>query len=268
MKFRFLGVVLFVILLAGCSEYQKILKSQDYDLWYKTAKELYSQKQYTKAATLLGELNNIYKGTDKAEEVTYLYANCLFNTHDYMMAGHYYREFVKTFPSSQLVEECQFQSAYCYYKLSPNPRLDQTDTENAINEFQLFINMFPNSPKVDEATKYIDELNNKLVYKSYLSAKLYFNLGNYMGNNYRAAVITSQNTLKKYPDTEYREELSFLILESKFIQAVNSVPEKKEDRIRDTIDEYYSFLNEFPQSKYLKKAEKIFQQSEMMLKSI
>jgi outer membrane protein assembly factor BamD len=125
--------------------------------------------------------------------------------------------------------------------------------------------MFPGSPKVDEATKYMDELRNKLVYKAYLSAKLYFDLGNYMGNNYRAAVITAQNTLKKYPDTEYREELSFLILESKFIQAVNSVPEKMEERARDTIDEYYSFINEFPESKYLKKAQRIYQQSQSML---
>jgi outer membrane protein assembly factor BamD len=265
MKFKIVGVALFVIFLTGCSEYQKVLKSQDYELWYKTAKELYAQEEYTKAATLLGELNNIFKGTERAEEITYMYANCLFNMHDFMMAGHYYREFVKTFPSSQLVEECQYQSAFCYYKLSPNPRLDQTDTENAISEFQLFINMFPNSPKVDEATKYMDELRNKLVYKAYLSAKLYFDLGNYMGNNYKAAVITAQNTLKKYPDTEYREELSFLILESKFIQAVNSVPEKMEERARDTIDEYYSFINEFPESKYLKKAERIYQQSQNML---
>jgi len=184
---------------------------------------------------------------------------------DYIMAGLYFREFVKTFPSSQLAEECQFQSAYCYYKLSPNPRLDQTDTENAISEFQLFINLFPNSSKVEDATRMMDELRNKLVEKAYLNAKLYFDLGTYMGNNYKAAVITAQNTLKEFPDTKYREELSFLILESKFIQAVNSVEEKKEERLRDTIDEYYSFINEYPNSKYLKKAERILQQTQSML---
>jgi outer membrane protein assembly factor BamD len=265
MKFRLLGVSLFIILLTGCSEFQKVLKTQDPELWYKTAMELYEQKEYNKASMLLSDLVNIYKGTDKAETITYVYANCLLNMRDYVMAGHYYREFVKTFPSSQLVEECQFQSAYCYYKLSPNPRLDQTDTENAINEFQLFVNMFPDSPKVEDATRLMDELRNKLVEKAYLSAKLYFDLGTYMGNNYKAAVITAQNTLKEFPDTKYREELSFLILESKFIQAVNSIEEKKEQRVRDTIDEYYSFINEFPNSKYLKKAERILQQSEDML---
>jgi len=265
MKVRFLGIALFILLLSGCSEYQKVLKTKDYELWYETAMKLYEQKEYTKASTLLNELTNIYRGTEKSEIIIYTYANCLFKNGDYMMAGHYFREFVKTFPSSKLLEECQFNSAYCYYKLSPGPRLDQTDTENAISEFQLFINMFPNSPKVEEATKYMDEMRNKLVYKAYLNAKLYFDLGTYMGNNYRAAVITAQNTLKKFPDTKYREDLSFLILESKFIQAINSIEEKKEQRLRDTIDEYYSFINEFPESKYLKKAQRILEQSESML---
>jgi outer membrane protein assembly factor BamD len=265
MKLRLLGIAFFIILLSGCSEFQKVLKSQDYELWYTTSMELYEQKEYTRASTLLSELSNIYRGTDKAENIMYVYANCLFNMRDYMMAGHYYSEFVKTFPSSQLVEECQFQSAYCYYKYSPNIRLDQTDTKKAISEFQLFINMFPSSPKVEEATVLMDELRDKLVEKAFMNAKLYFDLGTYMGNNYQAAVITAQNTLKEFPNTIHREELSFLILESKFIQAVNSVSEKKEQRVRDTIDEYYSFANEFADSKYMKKADRILQQSEDML---
>ncbi len=265
MKVRLAGIALFIILLTSCSEFQKVLKSGDYELWYKTSMELYEKKEYTRASTLLSELNNIYRGTDKAETIMYVYANCLFNMRDYMMAGHYYSDFVKTFPSSQLVEECQFQSALCYYKESPNIRLDQTDTQNAINEFQLYINMFPNSSKVVEANLLMDELRDKLVEKAYLNAKLYFNLGTYMGNNYQAAVITAQNTLKEFPNTKHREELSFLILESKFIQAVNSVSEKKDERVRDTIDEYYSFVNEFADSKFIKKAERILQQSEDML---
>ncbi|TAJ10470.1 outer membrane protein assembly factor BamD [Marinilabiliaceae bacterium JC017] len=262
-------LVLIVILagwLSSCSQYQKLLKSQDYELWYTKAMEYYEKEDFTRAATLFNELHTIYRGSEKAESINYSYANCLFGLKDYMLAGHYYREFVKTFPASDLAEECQFKSAYCYYMSSPKPRLDQTDTDNAISEFQLFINMFPNSSRVDEATRLMDELRDKLVYKSYLNAKLYFNLGTYMGNNYQSAVIAAQNSLKDFPDTKYREELSFLILESKYIQAVNSVEEKKEDRVRDAIDEYYSFVNEFSESKYGKRADKILQSSETMLK--
>ncbi len=225
---------------------------------YTKALEYFEAEDFMRSATLLNELQGIYRGTDKAENITYTYAKCLYGLGDYLMAGHYFRQFVKSYPSSELNEDCQFMSAYCYYMQSPKPRLDQTDTYNAINEFQLFVNVYPRSSRVEEANRLMDELRDKLVYKSYLNAKLYFNLGNYMGNNYKSSVIAAQNSLKEFPDTKYREELSFLILEAKYIQAMNSVIEKKEDRIREAIDEYFSFINEFPKSQYMDKAVKIF----------
>ncbi|MBK3515871.1 outer membrane protein assembly factor BamD [Carboxylicivirga marina] len=268
MKLNYLLIVVILGLVGtGCSKYQKLLKSQDYELWYTEAMQYYEKEDYTRSATLLGQLVNIYRGTDKAEEVNYTYANCLYGLHDFLTAGHYYREYVKNFPAGDYAEECQYMSAYCYYKRSPKPRLDQTTTEEAIQEFQLFINMYPNSARVEESTRLMDELRDKLVYKSYLSAKLYYNLGDYLGNNYQSAVIAAQNSLRDFPDTKYREELSFLILESKYIQAVNSVEEKKEERVRDTMDEYYSFVNEFPEGKYRRKADRIYDDTDKMLKN-
>ncbi|WP_430809810.1 MULTISPECIES: outer membrane protein assembly factor BamD [unclassified Carboxylicivirga] len=269
MKLKYLVIICTFLGLVGtgCSKYQKLLKSQDYELWYEEAIKYYEKEDYTRAATLLGQLVTIYRGTDKAEEVNYVYASCLYGLNDYLTSGHYFRQYVKDFPAGDYAEECQYMSAYCYYMQSPKPRLDQTPTEDAIQEFQLFINMYPNSARVDEATRLMDELRDKLVFKSYLSAKLYYNLGDYLGNNYQSAVIAAQNSLKDFPDTKYREELSFLILESKYIQAVNSVEEKKEERVRDTMDEYYSFVNEFPEGKYRKKADRIFEDTDQMLKS-
>ncbi len=267
MKLKYLLVVFVLLGLTGtgCSNYQKLLKSQDYERWYTEAIKYYEKEDYTRSATLLGQLVNIYRGTDKAEEINYIYANCLYGLHDFLTAGHYYREYVRNFPAGEYAEECQYMSAYCYYERSPKPRLDQTTTEEAIQEFQLFINMYPGSPRVEESTRLMDELRDKLVYKSYLNAKLYYDLGDYLGNNYMSAVIAAQNSLRDFPDTKYREELSFLILESKYIQAVNSVEKKKEERIRDTLDEYYSFVNEFPEGKYRKKADRIYGDTEKML---
>ncbi|SMO41003.1 Beta-barrel assembly machine subunit BamD [Saccharicrinis carchari] len=255
---KFLAALILIPLLLSCSQYQKVLKSTDYEFKYAKAMEYFEKEDFMRAATLLNELQGVYRGTDKAETINYTYASCLYGLNDYIMAGHYYRQFVKTFPSSQRNEECQFMSGYCYYMTSPKPRLDQTDTYNAINEFQLFVNLYPRSERVAEANRLMDELRDKLVYKSYLSAKLYFGLGDYMGNNYLSAVIAAQNSLKEFPDTKYREELSFLILEAKYIQAVNSVISKKEERMRDAIDEYFSFINEFPESQYLNRAVKIY----------
>ncbi len=259
--------LLILPLLFSCSQYQKLLKSTDYELKYTKALEYYDAEDYMRAATLMSELQGVYRGTDKSEFLNYAYAKCLFGLKDYMLSGHYFRQFVKTFSNSEYTEECQYMSGYCYYMLSPKPRLDQTDTNNAIEEFQLFINLYPQSERVPDAEKYIIELRDKLVYKAYLNAKLYYDLGTYMGNNYLSAVISAQNCLKEFPDTKYREELSFLILDAKYIQADKSIEEKKEERMREAIDEYYSFVNEFPDSEYTNKAVKIFKEASKFIKS-
>ena len=124
----------------------------------------------------------------------------------------------------------------------------------------------PGSDKKLEAQQMIFDLQDKLVYKDYLSAKLYYNLGNYMGNNYESSVITAQNALKEYPYTHLREDLSILIIRAKYGMAQNSIEEKKQERFRDTIDEYYAFKNEFPDSKYLKEATNIFNASTKEIK--
>jgi outer membrane protein assembly factor BamD len=64
--------------------------------------------------------------------------------------------------------------------------------------------------------------------------------------------------LRDYPYTKMREDLSILILRAKFDMAKESVEEKKEERMRETIDEYYAFKNEFPDSKYMKEVENVY----------
>ena len=263
---RKLIVLMAIIFLASCSEYQKVLKSTDYGYKFEKALEYYDEGDYTRASTLLQELISVFMGTDRAEEAHYKYAYALYKMRDYITSVYHFKEFVKRYPNSEYIEDARFMIGVNYYYLSPNPRLDQTDTYNAIEAFELFMNLYPDSPKVEEANKMVEELRNKLVFKSYLNAKLYYNLGTYLGNNYQAAVITARNSLDDFPDTKYREELSFLILDSLYIQAVNSVPEKEEERLRRTLDEYYAFINEFPESSYLKQANKIFEEVTKLLK--
>ena len=124
---------------------------------------------------------------------------------------------------------------------------------------------FPRSEKVDDAQKYIFELQDKLTEKELLNAKLYYNLGNHFGNNYESAVITAQNAIRDYPYSKFKEELSMVILKSRYEEAILSVEEKQEDRFRDVVDEYYSFINEFPEGKYVKDAKRIFESASKKL---
>ncbi len=246
----------------SCSEYQMLLKNRDNELWYRKGLEYYAKGDYLKASNLLGGIITVYSGTSKADTVTLCYAKSLVEIGDYLTAAHYFQSYVKTYPSSDNCEECQFLSGYCYYNMSPKVELDQSDTEMCINELQTYLNLYPEGTKVAESERMMKEMQNKLALKAYNNAKLYFNLGDYMGNNYKSAVIVAQNCLRKYPDTEHREELSFLILEAKYIQAERSILSKQSERYREAIDEYYAFVNEYPQSRYSKKANHILKSSE------
>ena len=264
-KIPFLLVVL-VLIFASCSEYQKLLKSDDAELKYTKAVEYFDKGDFMRAQTLFDEVSTYYKGTERSETVLNYLAKSYMGEKDYATASEYYKTYVKTYPKGKYVIESKYMIGYCYYLDSPDPRLDQTSTLDAIIALQEFIEVYPESERVPEANKLLDEMNDKLAYKYYLNAKLYYNLGNYMGNNYESSVITAQNALRKYPSTKYREVLSLLILNSKYQEAVQSVEEKKIERYRNTIDEYYNYINEFPNSKSRKEADRIFNESKKIVK--
>jgi outer membrane protein assembly factor BamD len=240
---------------AGCSDFTKVQKSTDYEYKYKKALEYYEAKQYSHAADLLGSMIALYRGTSRADDIYYFYARSQFEEQFYKEAGQYFLMLVREFPMSDYSEESQFMVGYCAYKESPNARLDQSATNHAIDALVLYVNLYPDGVKVEEANKLVAEMRDKLVYKSFLNGKLYYDMG-----NYRAATIALANSLKAYPDTKYREQLSFWLLDAKYNLAVYSTPDKKELRMNDALDETYSFLDEFTESKHRRDAEK-FQQN-------
>lgn len=259
-------LLLVVLSLVSCSDYQKLLKTDDAELKYTKAVEYFEKGDFMRASTLFDAVATYYKGTERSETVLNYLAKSYMGQKDYFSASEYYKTYVKTYPKGKYVIEARYMIGYCYYLDSPDARLDQASTLNAIAALQEFIDVYPESERVVDANKLLEEMKNKLAYKAYLNAKLYYNLGNYLGNNYESAVIASQNALKNFPSTSYREELSMLILESKYQQAVQSVEEKRIDRYRNTIDEYYNFVNEFPEGKYRKQADKIFNESKKIVK--
>ena len=266
MKKNILITLLAALLLSSGGEYNKLLKSTDYEYKYEAAKNYFAKGQYNRAATLLNELIAILKGTDKAEESLYMLGMSYYNQNDYQTAAQTFTQYYNVYPRGTFTELARFHAGKALYLDTPEPRLDQSGTYNAIQQLQMFLEYFPNSAKKDEAQNMIFALQDKLVMKEYLSAKLYYNLGNYLGNNYESCVITAQNALKDYPYTNMREDLSILILRAKYEMAVFSVEDKREERYREAVDEYYAFKNEFPESKYMKDADRIFKEAQKILK--
>ena len=248
--------------MTSCSEYQKLLKSTDPELKYDKAVEYFQAKKYDRAISLFSDITTYYRSTDRAELIINYLAKAHIEKKDYITAAEYYDSYNNAYPRGTYIEEVKFMLAFCHYKESPDVRLDQTSTYSAIAAFQNFIDQFPRSDRVEDANKYIAELNDKLAYKELLNARLYHDMGLYLGNNYLSAVVTAENALKRFPATKYREDFMIVVLKAKFQQSLYSEESLKLDRYQSTIDEAYTYLNEYPEGKYVSQAKNILATSQ------
>lgn len=272
---RYSLILLFVLpFLAGCGDYNSVTKTSDYEYKYEAAKGYYTEGSYRKAAEVFGQVLSVLRGTQYGDECLFLLGMSNYRFGDYESATQFFKKYYQSYPKGQYVELSRYFCAMSNYNSVNDTRLDQSNTMNALNEFSDFLEYYPDSKLRAHTQDMIFNLQDKLVEKEYMSAKLYYDLGTYRGNcmsyddnNYEACIVTAQNALKDYPyaSPERKEELSIMVLRSKYHLARHSIIEKRVERFRDTIDEYYAFLNEFPESQYLKEAKSIFHYAERVI---
>ena len=238
--------------LSAC-RFNRVLKSSDYELKFTKAIEYYNKGNYTSAQTLLEELIPVFKGTTRAEEVYYYYTYTHYYLGDYSLAGFHFRTFARAFHSSVHAEECAYMNAYCYFQSSPRYSLDQSDTRNAIQEMQIFVDEYPESKRVDTCNILIDKLRSKLERKSYEVAKAY-----YFRDDWKAAVYAFENFIKDFPESGKIEEMRFYAIKACFLMAKNSIESKKLERVEKCMENYLKFVDLHPQSPYLAEAEGIY----------
>lgn len=256
LKRSFLYILLLPLFFAGCDGYNKLAKSSDYEKKLDRAKQYYDKGNFVKANALFEELIPVYKGTDKAEEIYFLFAYCNYYQGDYSLAQYHFKNYYRNFPNTKHSEECLFMNAYCYYLNSPSYRLDQTDTKNAMAELQNFIDQYPESTRIDSCNHISDLLRGKLEHKDYDIAKQYFNI-----SDYKAAITSCKNFMKDFPESRYIDEMYFIIMDSYYLLAVNSLETKKVERLDLAIDFYKKFVDLYANSgsSYIGRAENVYQ---------
>lgn len=246
------SLVVLAFLMASCGEYQKIKKSTNPEYKLKKAIEFFNDGEFAKTLDLLDDIRVLYRGRTQAPTIEYYCAYSLYEQKRYIEAGHYFNKITRLYPNSPYVEECLYMKAFCYYKGTPVALLDQTPTEDAVEAFRTYTKRYPKSSRIEQAKQYIAELNDKLVKKSYLSAKTYYDRA-----YYDSAIIALNNSIKEYPNSSHREDILFMILESRYELARNSIASKKRDRYNKAKEEYLSFIEEFPESKHKNKANRM-----------
>lgn len=252
-----------LLLFASCAqEFNNVYKSNDYLYKYEYAKEAFANGKYNKAITILQSIVTQQKGTKDAEDCLYMLAMSEYMIRDYATASEYFKKYYQSYPKGVYAEQAEFYVGESLYMSTPEPRLDQTPTYSAISAYQEYLDLYPEGSLKEKAQSRLFELQDKLVEKEYLSAKLYYDLGDYFGNctnggnNYQACVVTAQNAVNDYPYSSKREEFYILIMKSKYELARMSVESKQLERYQDAEDECYGFINEFPDSRERATAEK------------
>jgi outer membrane protein assembly factor BamD len=243
------GIVL-ILSISSCSQYDKLLKSNDLDLKYTKAKEYYNRGSYNRALPLLKQLLTLYKGTEKEEELMYFIAYSHYGQGEFLIASALFKNYYTFFPTTNKTAECSYMSAYALFLASPKESLDQTTTYKSIDAFQLFINRFPASDSVEAANGMIDRMRRKLESKAMESADLYYHT-----RNYKAAAVAYENLLQDYPDIPDAEYVNFLIVKSYSELADRSVVCKQEERYASAQNAFQSFKSRFPESSYLDQAQ-------------
>ena len=229
----------------------RIIKSSDPDLIYAEGLKYYGREKWRQAGDLFEACQAYFIGNMQEDSIAYFAARSRFKERDYSEATTRLDEFRRKYGRSAFIEDAEAMLAMCHYYLAPDATRDQTITSEAIVAFSEFIERYPNSKRVEAFSTLITELTERLKEKAYLNAYTYYKI-----QRYKSAVLALRNALKLYPDTPHREDILYLITVSNYRLAHNSIAEKQGERYLQVLDSYYSFINEFPESKHRKELER------------
>lgn len=252
-------------LMSSCGEYYKVQKSQDISERYSFAKKSYNEGRYNRVVNLMEDLIPSLSGTSEGPQSTFLLADSYFHLKRESEAAQYFKTYATSYPKGEQIEEARYKAGYCNFMASPEPRLEQSATIKAIQDLQNYLEYYPQGKYRKDVERMLFQLQDKLAEKELLSAKLYYNLGLYLGNNYQSSVITAQNAIKDYPYSKHKEELMFLILKAKSEEASLSVLEKQQERVREALDHYYNYLNIYPEGRFVKDAKRLHDKMNKLL---
>jgi outer membrane protein assembly factor BamD len=260
----FFWLIGLLVLLPSCkSEFERIRTSGEPALMLEKAHAYFENEDYQRAQTLYELIIASYRGRQEAELISFRYAYTYYNLRQYILAAYYFNNFSQTYGASQFQEEAEFMAAYSNYRLSPNYRLDQTYSLRAIEAFQEFVNQHPNSERVAECNRLIDEMRLKLEQKDFASGQLYFEM-----QQYQSAIRSFENLLIDFPDTRRAEDVRFRTILSAYLLAQNSFVERQQERYVDVVERAEAYLARYTESENRAEVEEMLTNSQERLKQL
>lgn len=260
-RFQLLLLVTIVALNASCSRFRKIQKSDDWRVRYEAGLDYFEKKDYYRAAVLFEDILPIVRGLPEGETVEFNLAYCQYYEKTYLLAANQFKIFYETYGRSPKAEEARFMYAYSLFSSAPSPNLDQREGIEAMDAMQIFLNQYPGSKFGERAIEVIVISQEKLERKGFDNARQYVKL-----RNYQAAIISFDNFRKNFPDSKYLEEVAYLKVMAQFRYAEQSLESLQPKRYRTVVEYYQELVDNYPDSKLIKDAERYYSSSLEKLK--
>ncbi|MFM7431658.1 MAG: outer membrane protein assembly factor BamD [Flammeovirgaceae bacterium] len=245
-----------LIVLASCSKFRKIEKSDDWKLKYHAGLGYFEKKDYYRTAILFEQILPIVRGLPEGEKVEFYLAYCQFYEKTYLLASNQFKTFFENYGRSQLAEEAYYMYAYSLFVASPAENLDQKSSIEAMGAMQTYVNQYPFGKFAEKANEVIASAQQKLEKKGYENARQYLKL-----KYYQAAVIAFENFKKGFPDSKYLEEVTYLKIVAQYKLAQQSIFTKQRERYASTLEFYKELVDNYPKSNFIREVESYYSDS-------
>ncbi len=162
------------------------------------ADDLYARKKYTQAGMEYKDFLAVFAGDERGDYAQFMVAESYRGAREYALASVEYRIMIADYGYSEYVDDAFFLEGLCDFEMTQRAERDQVQSYQALARIERFLEIFPDSPRREEALKVRDDIHDVLGKKAYQSAKLYFKR-----KHYSAAEIYFRKAVDEYPATQW-----------------------------------------------------------------
>lgn len=244
-------LLFFILLMAGCRSSQHIRPGDTIEVAFEKAMSQFERERYSHAVRSFETVLSMGRGTEFAADAQFFLARSHFHNRSFLSAASEFRRFARNYSRDERREEAEFMEAYSHYRMSPRYNLDQTETYNALDRFQLFVTRYPGTDRATEALDLMDELRDKLARKKFRAAEMYMRI-----REFRSAAIYFGLAVERFPGSSWAEEALANQVLAYVLYAENSVQERQRERFGKAVESYQQYIQIFPRGPNRELAEK------------
>jgi outer membrane protein assembly factor BamD len=248
---KLLGVILIGVISTSCVSRTQ---STGYLVKYQEAEARYAAKDYYAALQLFKEALPLLRGKKEIVQAHFHQAYAYFYQKDYKLSARCFKNFYRIYPRVPQAEEALYMQGYVLYLTAPEMELDQTCTDESIKVLSNYLTKYLVGTYRVEASKYLKILKDKLAHKAFFNAQLYYKL-----SSYQAAVVALTNFQRDFPYSPNREKAAYIHVKAQYKIVKESKKEARESNLRAAIMTCQKFLDNYPESQYMKAVQGIYE---------